>query len=552
MLPQASLQIDPVSWGADLVTRVRRFGKLPAVIDATGPIEVSCTHRDLAIAALRLAQRLERLGVRPGEPVATILPNGLQAVAAGQAVLLAGAAEAAVNVHLTEGEIEHCLHLAGCRVVVGPVRLAALCERLGLTLVHQPAMAGESMDSDRDEEEGDGDPGLTRALVDRTADGDRWARITFTSGTTGKPKAIVHGHARRWQANLLLRGSLPFPPGPGDRLLLMTPYAFGAALLAQAYLDGGASVWLTDGVMTGRVHALLSRQRVNALFAPPTVLAKLDAELQAPRYDGVRLICTGTATLSHELYRRTKARFGPVVRVTYGKSEVYNPITVLQPDDCDRFYAGPARDGISLGWPAPGVEIRIAGSDGSAPADGDIGEILVRARHMMIGELGGDGFQPEAAGAWHATGDAGYLAQTGELMLTGRSGDLIKTGGYKLYPQEIESLLPATTDGAAIVIVGMPSAYWGQVVVAVSDTHDPGWRVRAQAVVSALSAYKHPRAWLSLDVLPRGSQDKVIRARVIERITETFELQDGAYPRFVRRDRLSASAQSIFQEDPER
>lgn len=330
----------------------------------------------------------------------------------------------------------------------------------------------------------------------------------------------------------MLRAHLPFTPEPGSRVLLMTPFSHGASLLTYAFLDQGAAVELLEGVDTDRVRALLDRGAVDCLFAPPTVLAKLTASFEGARFEGLRTIFTGTATLSPALYRRTRAMFGPIVRVTYGKSEIFNPITVLQPADCDAFYSrAETPTGVSLGWPASGVEIAIRDEQGAALAPGEIGEIHLRARHMLLGQIDAGGFQAQGD-EFHATGDLGRVDPSGALFLCGRARDLIKSGGYKVYPEEIESALAGAAGNAPLVVVGVSSDYWGQIVVAVAEAPPADWPGRGAAAVAGLTRFKQPRAFLALPLLPRGGQDKLQRGKVLDQLAARFRLIDGPHPRF--------------------
>src|SRR6185436_5867123 len=132
---------------------------------------------------------------------------------------------------------------------------------------------------------------------------------------------------------VLLRSHLPFVPGAGDRVLLMTAFSHGAGLLAAAWFENGASVELIDGVDVAYADELFTRHEITAVFAPPTVLAKLIDGTRHARFDGIKCVFCGTATLQPALYHAAAAKFGPVIRVTYGKSEMYNPITVLETDE---------------------------------------------------------------------------------------------------------------------------------------------------------------------------------------------------------------------------
>jgi acyl-CoA synthetase (AMP-forming)/AMP-acid ligase II len=328
---------------------------------------------------------------------------------------------------------------------------------------------------------------------------------------------------------MLLRAHLPFVPTANDRILLMTAYAHGATLIAAAWFEAGASVELINGVDPAYADELFARGELTAVFAPPTVLMKLVDNTRHKRIDGIKCIFCGTATLQPPLYKKAEALFGPVVRVTYGKSEMFNPITVLETAETDDYYRDlQTLDAVCLGSPAAGVEIVICDEDGKACAPGQHGEINLRSPHMMIGHIDGQGFHELPEGAFHATGDLGYLDARGRLYLAGRAHDLIKTGGYKIYPEEIERVLPG-----GIAVIGIPSAHWGEVIVAVSETGDVTNEVAT--ATAGLARYKQPRACLVIEQIPRSLQGKVQRSRIREMVLARYIFADGPYPAFTPR-----------------
>ena len=271
-----------------------------------------------------------------------------------------------------------------------------------------------------------------------------WGKTIMTSGTTGRPKAIVHRHDRRWIAHELLRAHLPFVPGVNDRVLLMNAYAHGAALLARDVVRN-RRVGRADRRCRCRLRRRTVRtRRLTAVFAPPTVLTKLVEGTRHKRIDGIECIFSGTATLQPALYRAATALFGEVIRVTYGKSEMFNPITVLEMDEAADYYRDlTSLDAVCLGTPAHDVEVEIRD---------DVGRVCAtrRARRNPSAQSAHDdrpcGWTTVSMncleGEFHATGDLGYLDERGRLFLAGRAHDMMKTGGYKIYPEEIERVLP--------------------------------------------------------------------------------------------------------------
>ena len=511
-----------IPWSADLRVVAQRFGDQHAVADGQ---RRGLSYAQLSKNAHGLAGRLIAAGLRPGDPIATLLPNCLQAVWTSYGVRLSGAAEVSLNWGYTADEIAWSAQLVPFKAVLTDARRADELRRIGL----EPVLVDE-LDL--------ADDGATLPPVPAQAH----SRMLFTSGTTGRPKAVVYDHGSRWAGEQLLRATLPFVPARGERIVLMTPFPHGASLLTYAWCAYGGEVCLLGGVELDVLERLLTSAGVDALFAPPTVLAKITTAFSARRFDGVRCVFTGTQALPASLYRKARAMFGPVVRITYGKSECVNPITVLEPADVDAYFdVHAARPGACVGWPASGVEIRInpvaatqaqaARDEGGLEAEPASGEVWLRARHMSLGMIGVDGFIAHEPEGWHRTGDLGYLDSMGRLVLTGREADVIKTGGYRVNPDEIEALLQGLERCGPVCVTSLESDYWGEVIIAVAEQAGQGWREQAIERVASLSQHKRPRLHVAVDALPRNPQGKINRREVTRRVLESQVFIDGPYPK---------------------
>jgi acyl-CoA synthetase (AMP-forming)/AMP-acid ligase II len=192
---------------------------------------------------------------------------------------------------------------------------------------------------------------------------------------------------------------------------------------------------------------------------------------------------------------------------------------VLSPADTAAHYAGEATpEGACLGWPAEGVELQIRD-----------GEIWLRATQMADGFIDAGGFH-EFEGGWHATGDLGWIDACGRLWLSGRLADIIKSGGYKVQPEEIEAVLAGVPGCGQVVVTSLPSDYWGEVIVAATEHANAQWTAEAQSRVARLSKHKQPRAYVALPALPRNAQGKVNRSAVRAAILAQFALVDGPRP----------------------
>jgi acyl-CoA synthetase (AMP-forming)/AMP-acid ligase II len=496
-------------WGASL-RRFVQFGDRVAVSSRGQTL----TYAELVARAGAVRAAVIEAGAKTGEVVAIVARNGPGVVAASYGVMASGAAEFVVDLNLGPDDIAYAMRILKVRRALVERSELARVEGLGLAvMVLEDILARPP-----------------RVAPELAFDLHAWGKTIMTSGTTGRPKAIVHRHDRRFLAHELLRAYLPFVPGANDRVLLMNAYAHGAALLAATWFETGASVELIGGVDVAYADELFARGELTALFAPPTVLTKLVEGTRHTRIEGIKCIFCGTATLQPALYRAAAALFGPVIRVTYGKSEMFNPITVLEMDEAADYYRDlSAFDAVCLGTAARSVEIEIRDEGGRHCAAGEHGEIHLRSPHLMHGHVDEQGFHELPDGAFHATGDLGYLDERGRLFLAGRAHDVMKTGGYKIYPEEIERVLPS-----GMVVVGIPSTHWGEIIVAVSE--DGVDRSQAVAVATAgLARYKHPRACLTIAQIPRSLQGKVQRSRVREMVLARYALTDGPYPKFEAR-----------------
>ncbi len=504
-----------IHWASEFAALAGRYGDRPAVVDAGG----TTSYAELFAKAAGIGDALMRAGIGPGDAVATLFRNSADAAAATFGVMLAGAVEIPINPALSDSERAYCCSVADVRLLVTGAALANAMSADGpsiLTVENLPPVA------------------IDPANFPSTA-GDAPARIVFTSGTTGRSKGAVHNQLGRWTANTLLRANLPFRPSTGSNILLMTPFSHGSSLMTHAYLSSGAAVTLLDGVDPETVLGILARGECDAMFAPPTVLAKIVAAAGTRRFATLRTIFCGTAVLKPTLYARARDMFGPVVRVTYGKSEVFNPITVLEAEETEAWYAS-GGDDACVGWPAAGVEIVIRAENGEPAAIGDNGEVLIRAQHLMMGYRTAEGFSALGPDEFHDTGDLGYLDARGRLHLTGRAADVIKSGGYKVTPDEVERLLAPALQPSEVAVVGIPSDYWGEVILAAVENPAPGWQELIAATGQAITDYKRPRLMIALDELPRNGIGKVLRSVIRAYVLSRYRLIEGPRPRLEERE----------------
>lgn len=494
-----------IPWSSELTTLAHRYAGQIAVSDYTGSI----TYADLCAETHAFARTLSQATEASPTRIGVLLKNGIPAVIADYAISVMGGCVVHLNPAYSAADIAWCAQIAPFDLLITDKTFTQQLAGLDVPTVfisNRPVPDGSRVG----------------APLPAVA-GNTEARVIFTSGSSGKPKAVVYTHQKRWLAATVLRSVMPYRPTHTGGIALMTPYVHGASNLARAYLDCGGHVSLMDGVDLPRLQVELQSGRADALFAPPSVLAKIVDAFEGRTFHQLQCLYTGTQPLPIGTYSKAAKIFGPRLRVTYGKSENLNPITVLEADETAAVYEQTDQTtGYCVGYPGPGVEVAIS----------EASEILLRSQHSFDGYLTQDGFDSYTSDQWHATGDQGYFDEHGRLWLSGRSSDVINTGGYMVNPDEIESSLSLTAGVQELCVVGLPSSYWTQVMVCVYVPSDANFDPTTgfTPVLESMTKYKRPRLYAAVDAISKTPAGKTSRRAVIEQLLSRYTLVDGQYP----------------------
>jgi len=341
---------------------------------------------------------------------------------------------------------------------------------------------------------------------------DSPALISYTSGSTGRPKGVVLTQAALFYN--AVNSTHMHDLASTDRVLTTLPlfHVGGLNILTLPALHAGATVTLHPKFDPGAALEAIERERITLTVLVP---AQIDALAAHPRWQAadlssLRMITTGSQIVPPRDYERVHARGVPLVSV-YGSTETAPIATYVRAAEARR-KAG------SAGRPAPHCECRVVDESGDDVAAGTSGEIVVRGPNVMAGYWG-DLAATDAAlrDGWFHTGDVGHFDEEGWLVVDGRIKDMIISGGENVYPAEIENVLAESDAIAEVAVVGRPDERWGEAVVAVV-VPKPGRRVEARDVLALLEGrvarYKHPRAVIFADALPRTALGKVQKSDV--------------------------------------
>ncbi|MGC0367328.1 malonyl-CoA/methylmalonyl-CoA synthetase [Rhodococcus sp. 27YEA15] len=334
------------------------------------------------------------------------------------------------------------------------------------------------------------------------ADRHTQALICHTSGTTGSPKGAVLTSGNLLASAVAVRAAWRWTPE--DRLVLALPlfHLHGLGMGINGTLVAGASAVILKKFSPAAVAEAARQHSGSMFFGVPTMYHRFVSSSSAEALGQLRLCVSGSAPLSAELHSRIRESSGQTVLERYGMTETV--ITVSNP------YEGERRPG-TVGLPLPNVDLRLA--------EGDSGEIQLRGPSVFSGYLNNpsataETFTPDG---WFRTGDLGELDPDGYLRIVGRSKELIISGGYNVYPREIEELLQDHPDVAEAAVVGSPSEEWGEMVVAfvVSASGSVGNDVELIDYAAArLAPYKRPRRVVFVDALPRNELGKMKRSEL--------------------------------------
>jgi fatty-acyl-CoA synthase len=304
--------------------------------------------------------------------------------------------------------------------------------------------------------------GATRV---RESDVEKPAWITYTSGTTGRPKGIVLSHRAIREVAFNVRLELG-PIKRGELLVLAQAVSHGAGYFVLPYLISGAGVYVMTRFDPEQVWALSDRKEIRTFKAVPAMFEPL-LRADAGRW-GFESIIYGASGISEPVLEQCLERFGPSLIQDYGQSEAPITITCLGKDDhLDK----QAR--MSAGKPWLNVAVEVRDEDGQIAAPDELGEVYVRGTHMMTEYHR----NPEATAAaltdgWLRTRDLARTDDRGFVYLRGRSDDMIISGGHNIAPREVEDVLVGHADVDEVVVFGTPDARWGSMVVAVVRVRD--------------------------------------------------------------------------------
>ena len=440
------------------------------------------TFGEIGTRARRMANALRDRGIKQGDRLCVQLPNCVDLIDLYLACVRLGVIFVPVNVLYREREVAHILTDAAPRLLVNRDNLDELASEA------RAANAYFSTDFPA--------PSL---------DGESPAALVYTSGTTGTSKGAIltHNNLAANAINLLTCWQIT----AADRFLLALPlfhvHALGNGL--HCWMLSGSRMRLLERFDHQQAAAEFLDFQPTLFFGVPTIYTRLlQTEPETARAIGqrMRLFVSGSAPLPAQVLEDFRSLFGHTILERYGMTETL--MNISNP------YVGERRLG-SIGFPLPGVSVRLVNAEGQCVGPGVIGEIWLKGPNVFAGYWG----QPEATekafqGGWFHTGDLARISPDGYYHLTGRLSDLIISGGFNIYPREIEEFLMEQPEVAEAAVAGTPDELKGEVPVAwIVPRGDFDPAVLETRCRAKLASFKVPRAFVRVDALPRNALGKV-------------------------------------------
>ena len=501
-----------------LVTRAAR--RFPDRVAVDGPGR-SLTFAELGDRVVRLANALLAMGLQPGDRVLDLQSNSVNYLETDLAIRSAGLVRAALNYRLLTSDWERIADDSGARALIYDAQFADQTAELRDQLPHVVVIG-----------DGPGTPyeqlltsGSTQALA--PMEPDALCGLHYSSGTTGHPKGAQRTH-RNWFASVvnMTQDVLGGVPGHDDVYVHTGPITHTSGLFVLPFLVAGArQIVLPSWDPQTFVEAVAERGATHTAIVP-TMVARL---LTLPGVDrstfaSLRMLGYAGAPMPPEQMRQAFERITPNLVQYYGLVEAIPPVTVLDALDHARGLEREPELLSSAGRSALGVEVRVVDEEGQQVSPNEPGEVVTRGDHVMRGYWNAENradLSKSVVDGWLHTGDLGRVSEDGHLWLIDRKGDMIISGGYNIYPREVEDVVAEAPGVAEVAVIGVTDPDWGQRVVALV-TALSGAVVDEAAVLEhcreRMASYKKPKEIRVVSEFPLNSTGKIAKKVLREQL----------------------------------
>jgi acyl-CoA synthetase (AMP-forming)/AMP-acid ligase II len=483
------------------------------------------SYAELESRSNRLAHALLALGLQRGDRVAVVSPNRPEIVELECALYKAGLVKVALNARLAPAELADALANAEpVACLAGPEHRGMVDEAAAPVagLKHRIAFAPTPAEDGWLDYE---------ALLARASDAhihvdmrpEELAVLHYTSGSTGKLKAAMQTVGNRMASlRKIVMGRMH--AGRGDVLMLCGPITHASGMFIQPMLYQGAAVLLMERFHPAEILEAIEKHRVTMCFFVPAMINALLAEpsIRSRNLGSLRLVSYGAAPMSPARIREAWAAFGPVLSQGYGAGETTGGVIALGIEDHALAIEGGRPELLSAcGRPSCESDIQVLDAQGRQVEGDEIGEICVRGPDVFAGFWRAPEPTAEALGddGWLHTGDLARVDHEGYIHIVDRKKEMLVSGGFNVYPTEVETVLAQHAAVYEVCVIGVPDDHWGESVKAIVVLRE-GTEADAGELMDfcrgRLADFKRPRSVEFTDHLPKNANGKLSRKDVRE------------------------------------
>lgn len=474
------------------------------------------TYCDLNRNADTIARGLTKLGLKPGERVSLIQRNCIEYVESVIGIARAGGVLSPMLGALTQAEHAFMLHDCGAKFIMV---MAAQDDSRALNIVSEIADEKVAVLSFHTAK---GVVDLTTLVEPDNEDApivdqppSSLAHILYSSGTTGKPKGITHSYASVSAA--MNFWAQTFDLQPQDNLLGQLALShFGGRAMDSCWIAGGTLVILPEAEPSAILQAI-EQHSVTMMLAVPTLLRILLDHPDADTRDlkSLRAVVYAASPAAPSLVKRARQKLGSVLYTGFGQTEAYGLNTYMGPEEHEQALSENEARLTSVGRECNSAQVRIRTDEGQDVEPGEVGEIWICAPWITPGFWQRpDLDKARLTDGWLRTGDLGRMDTDGYFYLADRKEDMIITGGFNVYPAEVENALMENEAVAECGVYAIPDKKWGEAINA-SVVLRPGYKITPDELLTfaktQLARFKVPKAILIVDELPKTAVGKILR-----------------------------------------
>ncbi len=462
------------------------------------------SYKELKEHSCQLANALISEGLRKGDRVAILSTNRAEHIMIDLAIAMTGLIKVPINTKLHPRETEYILNDSNAKLLLGEKHLTDKINYNGKVVTFEGQFTSFIKDENSEY------PDISVFESDPFA-------IMYTSGTTGKPKGAVLSHQAMVASaqSLMMACEISYD----DTIGHVAPLTHGSNFLAQCAIFFGLKQVIFDKFEPGKFIDDLEREKVTVIFMVPTIvnLMVMDDHFDAHKLRYVKSINMAGAPIAAEKLRYALDKLGPIFAETYGLVEAPMAITIMPKAKLPNYLS-------SCGAEGPMVEMVLRDEDGSAVAQGEVGEVTCRGPLVMDKYWNNEKATNESIkDGWFYTGDLGWIDAYGHLNLIDRKKDIIISGGMNIYPREVEEVLNLHGAVKEVCVFGVPNDKWGESVyahVVLKNDSEIASQELIEHCKEHMASYKKPSHIEIVSELPKSPYGKVLRRELKEEYQE--------------------------------